>query len=56
MATPYRLTSTSRPTPLARAETMPASRPMAAVVPVMKSMIDRPARAGGPSGSPVSDR
>ncbi len=46
----------SRPTPVARACVTPASRAKAAVSPVMKSTMDSPKRAGGPSGSPVSER
>ena len=45
--------------PLARSlapRTSPASSAIAAVVPVIRSMIDKPKRAGGLSGSPVTDR
>src|SRR5690606_14791231 len=55
-ATSNRLTSTSRPVPLWRAPRTADTRPSAAVVPVIKSMMDSPNRDGGPSGSPVSDR
>ncbi len=51
-----RLTSMSRPTPVARAPVSAASSAYASPSPDIRSTIESPKRAGGAPGSPVSEK